>query len=93
MNQEIKKAIVIIASLPKEKRQPVLALTRAAGNVFDDLRIRRSFPASKCKAYQGKNGDAGGKPALQDLLIMMGAEFSGGTGGRGNEKIVSLKKP
>lgn len=92
MNQATKEAVATIAELPVKEREQVLAMARTAGRVFDHLVIRRSFPTAECKAYNGKKGEAGGKPALQEILTLMGAEFSGGTGGRGNSKVISLKK-
>lgn len=86
MNQATKNAVAIIAALPKKEREQALTLTRVTGNIFNSLLIRKSFPISEHGSYQKD------RTAVQEILALMGVEFSGGEGGRGNVKYASLKK-
>lgn len=91
MNQKTKESLAFIALLPEDDRKRALSAAKIAGRVYSKLEKKGATPI-RDTAYEGENGQAGGKKNLEEILAIMGVEITGGTGGQGNKKIASIKK-
>ena len=90
MNQATKEAVSTIAALPEKERKQALAVASAAGKVYGQLKKRQTIslnngPYRSCRSCHGKG-------LIDSVLIMMGADITGGDGWQVNKLTASLKK-
>jgi len=91
MSKAAKEAVATIAALPEKERKQALAVARAVGKVYEQIKNGKVINLNECSPYKGCRSYQG-KEVVDQALESIGAEINGGKGGQGNKLTATLGK-